>query len=317
VPVYKRGGVWWVSVGVGGRQIRRSAGRSATKADARELEARIRASLHEHQIAAKAGRPPRRQFDEALLQWLQGDATRLKSYEKLLNHAKHIRPFTRGRWLTEGPLIAEEIKQSMLADHLNTQTINRRIAVVRRVLNLAYDWGWLTEQLGSRVKLLREDNERHYYLTPEEVQRLAEAAGDAHDAIMLAAYTGLRRSELLRLTEAHVREDTQGKYIILDPRTKNGRPRVIPLPEKVRHCQIPVGLSDPQLRKRFDKSRRAIGRPEIRFHDLRHSYASMLIQGNATPVVVRDLLGHSNLGVTSRYSHLATSHLWDAVRNLK
>lgn len=64
------------------------------------------------------------------------------------------------------------------------------------------------------------------------------------------------------------------------------------------------------LRKRFEEAR---GDKDIRFHDLRHTAASFMVKGGASLVAVRDILGHSNLGVTSRYSHLALDDLQKAV----
>jgi integrase len=93
----------------------------------------------------------------------------------------------------------------MLADGLSNATVNRRLALLRRVCRLAYaEWGWLDKPI--LIRLLPERNERHVYLTPDEVEALARACPNpaAGDMCRLAAYTGLRRGELFALGRGHV-----------------------------------------------------------------------------------------------------------------
>ena len=195
----------------------------------------------------------------------------------------------------------------MLGQGLAPATVNRRLTILRRLLNLAYQWGWTEQPLAPRVKLLRVQNERHLYLTPREVAMLAAAAREAAEHILLLAYTGMRVGELWLAQK-------RDGCAILPATTKSGRPRIIPLPSQVTRASLPPKITRSQLRKRFEMARAAIGRPEIRLHDLRHSYASCLVQTGARLPAVRDLLGHSDLSVTGRYSHLAPSHLRDAVK---
>ena len=132
--------------------------------------------------------------------------------------------------------------------------------------------------------------------------------------IMLAAYTGLRRGELFRLT----RENLMDGCIVLDAQTKNGRPRVIPIPKEARKIarKLPLELSDAQLRRQWDKAREKTGLNHIRFHDLRHTYASWLVQSNVPMRAVQELLGHTTITTTQRYAHLSTEHLKAAVSKI-
>jgi integrase len=133
----------------------------------------------------------------------------------------------------------------------------------------------------GRASSLTEHQERHVYLTVDEVERLAGCCRypGARDAILLAAYTGLRRSEVLALGPDKVR----GELIMLDSHTKNGRPRLVPIPEQVRDiaARLPVSITDSSLREEFERARIAAGLSYVRFHDLRHSYASWLVQAGA------------------------------------
>jgi integrase len=198
------------------------------------------------------------------------------------------------------------MKTAMLAQGLSVQTVNRRLAVVRRVLNVAYrEWDWISQPLGQKIKLMSERGcSREIYLSREEVDGLLEAVtnSEARKVMVLAAYTGLRRSELLKLTPGN----WQSPYLVLSSNTKNKKPRTVPVIEGLHDCvTLPFEISENGLRVAFEGARAAIGRPDLRFHDLRHTFASWLMANPTVPVtMVRDLMGHSNLGVTSKYSHL-------------
>lgn len=136
----------------------------------------------------------------------------------------------------------------------------------------------------------------------------------AAELIWVGAYTGLRRGELLRLTKDNI----QNGYIVLDSKTKTGRPRLIPIHEKIADTitKLPLPISDAQLRKQWDKARLETGLTGIRFHDLRHTFASWLAANGAQATDIRDLLGHTNLKTTSRYTHLLGRHLKSVVNRI-
>lgn len=308
MSVYKRGPHWHVEVKIGGQRVRQSAGPEATKKDALELEARIRARLLDDALRSKMGKTPRRTFDEALLRWLKGEASMLKD-KTIKDKARLVLPHLKGVWLEQVPDATETMKQKFIGENLRPATINRRLAVVRRVLNLAHEWGWTQEKVGQRIKLLRESNERHIYLAYPEVKKLANAAGEAGPMIWQLAYTGLRLSELMGLTADNV----VNGVIVLQSNTKSGKPRVIPIHPEIAHYPIPVTVTRRQFRDLFEAARAAIGRPDLHAHDLRHTFASWLIKGGVGLTVVRDVLGHAHLGVTSRYVHLEDAQIKKAM----
>ena len=102
-------------------------------------------------------------------------------------------------------------------------------------------------------------------------------------------------------------------------KTKDKKAKTVPVPVYAQPVfeNLPFKATYDQLRYWFEKAREMCGHPEWRIHDLRHTFASWLIQDPNIPLtVVRDILGHSNLSVTSRYSHLRDSHLKKAVSAL-
>lgn len=305
MPVRKRGDTWYVRFQAGGQRIERSLGPTATKADAQAFEAKLRNDV----LAGKLGRAPDRSVDDALAEWLQGEAQTLKSYSNILSKVRAIRPFCAGYPLTSIVQVAEAVKKAGIAAGNNPATINRRLAILRRIANLAHDaWGWLDQPLGKKIKLLGGEQSRHVYLTPDQVETLADCCEHPGVAlaIRLAARTGLREGELLAA-------DTIFDGCIVVAKSKNGRPRLIPLPPDMPGLQLPIGIKYATLRKHFEAAREKAEMPRVRFHDLRHTAASWWAQSGANLAIIRDLLGHSNLAVTGRYSHLITGDLKAAV----
>ncbi|WP_170862783.1 site-specific integrase [Halomonas caseinilytica] len=198
--------------------------------------------------------------------------------------------------------------------------INNHLQVVKRVLNLAYrERGWLEQPLGDKLKKKSPKNERHVYLSTQELGELLQAIPDRNavekKVIALAALTGLRQGELLSLDASNV----HGGRILLRPdQTKSGKARVVPVPEDARPWleDLPFATTYPRLRWAWEKAREAVGRKDLRFHDLHHSYASMLAQAGESMTTVRDLLGHSSLIVTSRYAHMFDAGLDDIATRL-
>lgn len=306
MPVRRHGKTWEARVQFAGRRLSRSFER---RADAFEWERRTRGRLEDHRV----GRTPQYTLEEALHRWLTGEAATLRSHYDLLKKVRVIYPYAKGRALSEIVDVAELLKSDGIRRKASPATVNRKLAVLRRVARLAYrQWGWLEQPLGDRISMLPGEKQRHVFLTPAEVKNLARNASKAvGSAILLASLTGLRRGELLRLQPEDVRD---GTLVLRD--TKNGRPRVVPLPPEASKIRLPIRLSPDGLEWGFREARRKAGMPHVRFHDLRHTYASWLVQSGAGLTVVRDLLGHSSLAVTSRYSHLAHDHLRAAVDGL-
>ena len=306
MPVRRHGSTFEARVQSAGHRLSRSF---ATRRDALEWERRTRARLEDHRV----GRTPAYSLEEALERWLTGEAATLKSHADLIKKVRTIYPYAQGRTLAEVVGVAERMKADAIRAKAAPATVNRKLAVLRRVARLAHrQWGWLDQALGDRITLLPGERQRHVYLTAAQVQRVARAArGAVRDAILLAALTGLRRGELLGLKPADMRD---GALYLAD--TKGGRPRIVPLPPEAQRIRLPIRLTNDTLRHGWDAACARAGITGVRFHDLRHSYASWLVQAGQSLTTVRDLLGHSTLAVTSRYAHLSPEHLRDAVAAL-
>ena len=111
----------------------------------------------------------------------------------------------------------------------------------------------------------------------------------------------MRKSEIQQITPTTWRAPN----IILTSKTKGGKPRVIPLVADLHWIMdsLPFTISEWELRKDWEQAREVMKLRHVRMHDLRHTFASWLVENPDIPLtVVRDILGHSTLAVTSKYA---------------
>lgn len=314
MSVRQIGNRWQIRVRIGGgARVERTLPPGSTRADAKALEALVR----REQIDSAIGRPEKHLISAAIARWVETSAKGLKSWPRDLKFRVPVLLRYAGTTELGGIVdLADRIKRDGRKEGLTPAATNRYVALLRHVGNLAERWGWTDLPLGRRIQLLPEHSERHVYLTRQEVDRLCKATDPlTADMIRFAALTGLRRGEMLALTSDQVRDGV----ILLNAQTKSGRPRAIPLPPQaavIARKRLPWGVSHSLLRARFLEARSAVGMGHVHWHDLRHTYASWLVQAGQPLTAVRDLLGHSSLAVTNRYAHLAPAHLRAAIKHL-
>lgn len=177
---------------------------------------------------------------------------------------------------------------------------------------------------GRAIERKPENNERTRFLSDDERERLlsacrASAWSHLYVLVLMALTTGARKAELTGLRWGDVDLERAVAYV---GRTKNGDPRVLPLVSKVveelkRFKAGPTVLvftsrvapEQPfSFESRWAEALKAARIRGFTFHSLRHSCASMLAQNGATLLEIADVLGHRQLQMTKRYSHLATAH---------
>ena len=211
-------------------------------------------------------------------------------------------------------------------------TANRLLTILKAALNLAHRNGHVpTDAAWSTVQPFRSaDSSRLAYLTDDESDRLLAACPADFRALAAAALlTGCRYGELAAIRGCHF-DRVAGALAI--PVSKGGKARMVFLtPQGVelltdraagkgpldllftRRGGGPWGKNH-QSRLMADSCAAAGIVPSQTFHILRHTYASRLVTRGVSLAVVGEQLGHADGRMTSRYSHLAPSHVADAVR---
>lgn len=307
MPIRKHGKGYEVRIQHEGERISRSF---RGYRDAAEFENRAKQRLRDRRV----GRTAQYTLEEALARWLTGEATTLRSHKSLLYKVRSIAPQAQGRLLTEVAEVAEAVTKAGLREKLKPATINRRLAILRRVARLAYrKWQWLDHDEAARITLLPGEEPRYVQASPAQAEKLLRGAkGKTRAAIMWAILTGLRKSELLAVEEHHFRD----KALIVT-RTKTGKPRAVPLQRDMSASSFPWGLTTTDVEHRFREARNRAGMPWLQFRDLRRTFGSWIVQRTHSIKAAQDLLGHTTSTITSRhYAHLLEGDLRDAINTL-
>lgn len=307
MPVRRHGKGWEARVQFGGRRPSKTF---AARSDAVEYEKRVRTRINDHRV----GRAPRYSAEEAIQHWLKNEAKLLRSYDNLVNKVRVLSPHFKGRYLDELGAVAQAVKAAGIAEGLKVGTINRRLAVLRRVARLAHrQWDWLERDVAAKIQLLPGEQAREVQATPVQAKKLMAAAKPrTRAAIVWAALTGLRKSELRRVRPEHFR----GRALEV-ARSKTARPRLVPLAAGLRPQDFPFDLTDNEVSRDFRAARVAAGMPWLQFRDLRRTCGSWIVQRTRSLKAAQDLLGHTSIAITARhYAHLLDEHVREAVATL-
>ena len=226
------------------------------------------------------------------------------------------------------------VVQAMRDKGYATGTTNRVVIVLRHIYNLARKWRvpGVTENPTAGLNLAPDVN-RERFLTVEEAQRLIASIEQdenevARKAIFLLLLTGARRNEITHAKWEHVDWDRKTLWV---PLSKSGKPRSIALNaaavDVLRSVREQAGCPyifpapttrrpSPSLYFPWHRIRLRAGLPDLRLHDLRHSFASFLVNKGVSLYVVQGLLGHAHARFTQRYAHLTPNTLLEAAETL-
>ena len=205
-------------------------------------------------------------------------------------------------------------------------TVSMELVVIKHLFSLAVEWEIVPTNPAQFVKPPKLPAGRMRYLQPTELRALLEVCPDGlREIVALAVSTGMRRGEILGLR--HLDVDLSNRLIML-PQTKNGQGRIIHLNDMammvlesvhVKNAQLARVFPDwdgPKVSDAFERARAKVKLADFRFHDLRHTCASWMRMSGADIHVVAQLLGHKDLRMTARYSHLSPDFMAQAVGKL-
>lgn len=240
-----------------------------------------------------------------------------------------------------GKLYMDEINRrhmvGLFASHRETHkpaSTNRIIILCRYIFNCAIRWEVpLVKNPTEGIALYLENNRHERYISSAEAQRLFEALNQS-DSKMLKYIVSM-----LLLTGARKNEVLQAKWPDFDIErriwriefNKTGRTRHVPISDGVlsllhsvpRFEGVEYVFPNPdtqqpyvQIFSSWDTARKKAGLSDVRIHDLRHSFASFLVNSGRSLYEVQKILGHTQVKTTQRYAHLSQDSLVSAANEV-
>ncbi len=331
--LYLRRNTWYLDCRMKGTRYVVWLGRGTTKSVAWEIAQVKRGEIVKGEAGLGGKRTITRTLGELSQEYLaykrnEGKRT-IKDDQRILEN--RLLP-TFGKTLSVRHLTSEAIAryEKHRMGEVTAFTVANELSVLRHMLHKARKWGYLDVVPDFDLPKKPEGRDRH--ASPEEIRRLLEAATQSQNrelpyVIVLAINTGLRRGSLrnLQWEQVDLDRDMGFNAQITLGRIKNGKPHGVPLNKDVvdalRALQSdPERRAGPVFHEGFDEAFKATVRRarihELRFHDLRHTNASLLLNQGRSLKEVQEILGHRDFRMTLKYAHLSQAHLRGAVEAL-
>jgi integrase len=329
-----------------------------TRTHAEEFIEKLRRDAREGRLSLPQGRKVALSFRDAAGHYLerleQGDGKDIKMKRARFDH--HLVPFfgdmplskistfdverykkTRRSEIAKRGKPAKKAPSRATPNLTRPATINRELAALSHLFNMAIEWGWITHR-PAKIKRIAEGEGRITYLTAEQAASLLEAAGKDDDAhvylfVRIGLATGMRRMEILSIRREHV--ELERKTIQI-PNAKAGaraQPITADLAAYLRDYMDSLPKDEQWL---FHSPRSAVGhRRDIRKpfrrvvaasgldpdqivrHTLRHTAITHLVQAGVDLPTVKRISGHKTLIMVERYAHANGEHIRAAMDRLE
>jgi integrase len=327
MPYLRKGSQnWWVKVrDEDGNVIRKSAGTTDRKA-AEAYEAKIKVEVWQKTYM---GMTPKHSWEEACGRYLE-ETQHKKSRANDISHIRWLTQRLQGRTLdkigsdTVGKLIKDRRSETCAP-----ATVNRTMATLREILNkAAFEWDWIRK--APRIRMLPEPQRRIRWLTGDEATRLfAELPEHLAELVRFSLATGLREANAtgLRWEQVDLKrklawvyaDEAKGKQSVGVPLNKDAMD--VLLRQVGKHRTIVFTYDGYPIRRAGGHAWRAAlrraGIVGFRWHDLRHTWATMHIQSGTPINVLQELGGWSSIDMVRKYAHLSQDQLDEHARNIE
>lgn len=331
--LYRRGKFFWFSIKYQGKRIQESF-----KTDNRKLAVKLYAKVLTDIVEGKYfDKPKDIPINEVIDRYIKEVSPMLSptSHERNIQVAAHFKFMFNGCLIKDvsTPLLSQYKAERL--QKVMPSTVRKELAFLRRVFSIAIDeWELCKENPVRKVlKSLKVDDERVRYVTPEEAQCLrVTLPAWLKPIVIIASQTGLRQGNILQLTMPQLNFKLD---LIIVPKTKNGKPVAVPMTGIVRETLLIVlqerSIASPyvfcdefgrphsgkKVSMSFKRACERAGIRDLRFHDLKHDFATALVQAGVDLYRVQKLCGHKDQRMTQRYAHLLPETLREAIKAIE
>ena len=324
MSLMKRGRIWWAFFYIDGVRHQIST-RTPNRRDAERIVEQLKrdAVLKRHTLTRL---DPALTFGALVARFIAAGESRPHHRDRFTSLLSYFADMPIGQ-ITKAS--AREYRQARLAaTRVSDATVNRDLSVLRHLLYWALDEGFLEVNPLVRLRLVRErPPQRPVLRVDEEQQLMAAAPVHLKDLIVLALDTGMRRGELLHQRWEHV-DLARRLLAVTQSKTAGGEGREIPLTTRafaLLECRTresdlvftyhdhPIGT----IKTAWKSTLRRAGIRHVRFHDLRHTFNTRLLEVGVLQEVRKALMGHSSgANVHARYTHIELPLTRDAIQRL-
>jgi integrase len=325
VSLWKRGNTWWTYFYIDGARHQISTGTNNRKqAKAFEQKLKAEANARRHQIVES---DPNMPFAALAAQFLTSPSVKPYHPDRLKQVLQYFAevPVTR----ISKAMVGEYRVYRHALKSVSEATINRDIAVLRHVLYWAVGESLLLSNPLARLAVERERRDRRPVMSLEEEGQLLQVVPEHLDRMIVAALdTGMRRGEILHQRWEHV--DLERKLVfVTKSKTPGGEAREIPMTARLAallsgirsetglvftYKGKPVG----SVKTSWNRAVQNAGIRRFRFHDLRHTFNTRLLEAGVMQEVRMVLMGHSSgRSINAVYSHIELPLKRDAIARLE
>lgn len=347
MSVFKKGNnKWYYRFQLNGKEYYRACKGAVDQKTALQYEAIVKAEIMKGNLGILNNKP-KPTLKYAVKLYLEYSENNKKSYQSDVRSTEVFLEYFGNIDLQDiTPAKIEDFKRDVKRDTGNKNaTINRYLQALSKMLNIAVANDLITKNPMWSVKKLKENNYKTRVLSPEEEKRLFEELERGYDVvgrnrvkktiypyihlkplIVCALQTGMRRGEILNLKWANI--DFEYNFIEL-LETKSGKSRKIPISSKLMEVLNEVknnteyvfinkdtDLPYNDIKRSFASVLNRAGIKDFRFHDFRHTAATRMLEKGADIRTVQEILGHSSVSVTERYTHTNAKNKKNAIELL-
>lgn len=317
MALIKRGDTYWLDATINGKRIRESLKTDDPK-QAKELHDIRRAELWRTTVLKER---PKKTWADATKRWLV-ERSHKRSLQDDKDKITALEPVLGTKLLSD---LDRDTLEAALPQDVKPATRNRYRALIRAILRACErEWDWLDKAPALRTEA--EPKRRVAFLTQEQATGLIAALPEKYRCLVrFALLTGLRKANVHGLRWENVNLE-QGMVIVHADEAKAGERILVPLNQQAR--EMLSAMPEPREGLVFKCPERIspttwtnackrAGVPWLRFHDLRHTWASWHAMAGTPMSTLMELGGWSTPGIVRRYAHLSPEHLQQAAEKVR
>lgn len=329
MTITKRNGKFYCRFQINGERRHKLCAGAKTVKEAVQIENAFKYKLLQQQNGILPKEKKEKKLEDLIRIYLTYSKINKKSHAHDISRVKKIKDFFKNKKYIDEikPNDIEKFKDALLERNLSKASVNHYLTVLQKMYNIAINNEWTDK---NPVKKGAKFPKRNYvvrYLTKEEERKIFEACpGHFKPVVEFALNTGLRLSNIINLKKENI--DFNIRQIIITE-NKGNKFGVVYMNEKVTeilksattggggHIFLNPNTGRPYsksaVHRLWTKIKKEAGVENFRFHDLRHTVATRLVEKGVPVPVVKELMWHSNVETTMRYVHAVAEQIKGAM----